>query len=86
MADKIFDLYLIIRGASVLFVILSLAYYGFEILSAALMSRGDMELDKIKKRILYMVIALIGIVMLPRLVGWAKDMALPNAWKPPTPN
>lgn len=83
MGVQAFNLYLVVRNFSVLFVILSLANYGFLILGAAMMGRGDLELDKIKKQILYMVLSLIGICILPSLLGWAKDMTMPGAWSPP---
>lgn len=86
MGQQVFSAYLVFRNMSVFFVILSLAYYGFEILMSAFMARGDMDLDKIKKRILYMVIALMCIVLLPTMIGWAKNMTLPNAWTPPSPS
>lgn len=84
MADEVFSVYKVFRGVCVLFAILSFAYHGFEILMAAFMSRGDIELDKFKKRIIYMSIALICIVLLPTIIGWAKGFALPNAWTPPS--
>lgn len=83
MGQKVFSAYLIFRNISVFSVILSLAYFGFEILMSAFMSRADIDIDKIKKRIIYMVIALMCIVLLPSMVGWAKSIALPNAWTPP---
>lgn len=84
MGIKVFSLYEIFQTIALLFLILSIAKHGYDILLATLFGKSDTELGKIKMRLFLAVCAILCLVVLPRMIGWAKGMSLPNAWKPPT--
>lgn len=62
---------------------LSFASCGFRLLFSGFLS-APMELDKVKKQILYTAIALTVTSMLPTIIGWAVGIFKTNAWQPPT--
>lgn len=62
--------------------IVRLASYGFMILGASFLSKGEFQMDAIKKDIMYTVLAIFGAVFFPFLLTWAKGLMKSNAWKP----
>lgn len=85
MGDAVFQIYRFFLRIVIILVILSLAYYGIQIIASIFFGNSKAELDKIKRRALLMFAAVVCLAVLPNVIGWAKDSAMPQAWVPPTP-
>ena len=83
MGDKIYEIYYMFRsGVALPCVIISFASAGFRVLGAVFLSKPEMAYDKIKKQVLYTVMAVFVLIFLPVIMGWAKEQLASTAWKP----
>lgn len=63
--------------------IVRFASCGLSILGTLFMNKGEFQLDKIYKNIMYTVIALIIIIVLPSIIDEAIEYFAIRRWKPP---
>ena len=68
----------------VFFAIVSLASCGYKILAAVFIG-GEANMAKVKKQILYTLLAIIIYISLPRVFGYVIGLVSASAWKPSPP-
>ena len=61
-------------------LIVKFASYGVQIVGALFLSRGEFQLDKIKRDILYCLMAVAVLCLLPTIMTWAKNLVESKAW------
>lgn len=82
MGNDIYYYYTVFRNHIAMpCIILSFSSAGFQILSTIFTSSSG-DLEKVKKQVLYTVMALFVLFFLPVIIGWAKDHLASTAWKP----
>lgn len=84
MGNETFALYKILLKIAFPLFVLTIGYFGFQILYATWLKKGEFTMDKIKGQALLAIGALICLVLLPGMIGWAKDYVAGNAWVPPS--
>lgn len=84
MGNEAMKWYNLLLAVAIPLFIVRLASYGFMILGTAFLSKGEFQLDAIKKDIMYTILAILGIILFPTILSWAKGLVKPNAWKPHT--
>lgn len=62
-------------------LIVKFASFGIQIVGALFLSRGEFQMDKIKRDILFNLIAVAVLCLLPDLMRWAKSLVESSAWK-----
>ncbi len=85
MNDYAFNAYKILCRIAIPLAIVSLAFCGFKILGSIFFDMGQMDMSRLKKQIWYTVAALLVLLFLPRVMGWAIDQLKATGWKPEPP-
>lgn len=61
-------------------LIVKFAAYGIQIVGALFLSRGEFQMDKIKRDILFNLMAVAVLCLLPKIMSWAYDLVEGSAW------
>lgn len=83
MTETVMDWYRLIRDhIAVPFLIISFASCGFQILGSGFLSKSDQAVNAVIERFKMSAIALLVILVLPYLVGSARELLESTAWSP----
>lgn len=84
MGIEIMKWYKAFRACIIPLLICQYASDGLQIACNGLLKKGEYKLDAIKTHMLYVTLAALVIIFLPRILGWSRDLFESGAWKPPS--
>lgn len=85
MADGIYEIYLFLRNrVAIPLIILSIASCGFRVLAATFFESGPNPTASVYKQFIVSVGVLGALFVLPKVVGYVRELLEASAWKPTT--
>lgn len=80
MYEKANEWYHLALAIAIPCLIVKFASYGIQIVGALFLSRGEFQMDKIKRDILFTLMAVAVLCLLPSIMTWAKSLVESKAW------
>lgn len=84
MGNEIMKWYRAFRACMIPLLICQYASDGLQLVGNGLLKKGEYKLDAIKTHLLYVTLAALVIIFLPRVLGWARELFEAGRWKPPS--